>query len=154
MSPLRTIMEDGYKKGEMILVIDGSSKTDLARLIAYAEEMRVEMMESTRGAVVAFSKLGASLEEAELAFKKIGEAGIGRIEIPEIEMPKFPILDYTDVIVMDSFAGVCYDESAEISRKALKKIAKRMDRIVSENKSQNEVWCNKWNKKIKKKHIK
>lgn len=166
---------DGYKKDQMVLIVaSGKGSHDLhVRLQAHIEDMQKEM-EKFKVALVDLGEAGIAGAAAGLALSEAFRA-MPIVDYPDriapnIRCPPEMIetleLDFSRLerIVIDSlaydgpsfptkFAEQCYDESGVISKKAykrLKKLAKRA-RVEDEPKPQNEIWANKWNKKIKRK---
>lgn len=148
---------EGYKKGEIVLVVGSGRGLDshaevIARLKEHCKDIQLAMIE--------MKEAGMALSEA---LKKVN------YDLPLVcpdEMTNINIdMDFSKLesIVIDSlspfgpesvnFAGRCYDESGFVSKKAWKKLKKKMAKVDAnlEPKSQKEIWCNKWNKKIKRK---
>jgi len=124
-------LNEGYKKGEMVLIVGDGNATSLKMNF---EKMQDQIMYLDIETVnVAFLKLGVSAKEASESLMELAK-------LDNIINPK--------TVVMDSFI----EESASISKKEWKKLAKRIKKTLNlKPQKQSEIWSNKWNKKIKRK---
>lgn len=153
---------EDYKKGEIVLIVGSGRGVDshaelIARLKEHYEDMEIALLDMGETGIKAASARMALSE----ALKKVNydlplicpdemtdiDMDFSRLESIVIDSLSFPEPKLVD------FKGQCYDESGIISKKAWKKLKKNLEKIDSnlKPKSQKEIWCNKWNKKIKRK---
>ena len=129
-------MKDGFKKNEMVIIV-GSSNFGISPI---EKEMLINSMESFASFTKEIIKIGVTVEEAAEAFKAFGE-----IDYSKCEKFVFDSLTYS----MPEFENQCYGESCGITKKAWKKLNKKYKRKHPEQKSQKEIWCNKYSFKKK-----
>jgi len=112
------------------IIIIGSGDTH----ISIAQNKR--LIHSMEIASAGIAACGASMQTASIALKKLAEMDFSHLE------KKF---------IIDSCTVPFIDESATISKKEWKKLAKKIKKQKNKSLTQAEIWGNKWNKKLKRK---
>ncbi len=133
----------GFKKGRMVMIVaDGHESRSHAELLALMKQ---------------------DFDKANVALVRMGKAGVSAAMAYKALMDPNKDFSGLEKIVLDSmtpigprprkFAGRCYDESGEISKKTYKKMMKKLDKAekVSHKQDQTDRWCNTWDHKIKRK---
>lgn len=150
-----------YKKDRMIMVV--GSSTGRSKMDDLLQIHRTKMEREFNQACVNLAEAGRRGSEAGIALADALSKLKPVLICPE-DMIAMHDMNFSGLekIVIDfmtmgpkptKFAGRCYDESGEISKKAYKQLMKKLDKKekVSHKQDQTDHWRNKWNKKIKRK---
>lgn len=146
---------DTHKK--MIIISSSNPSSNNANLYARMKEQ----LENAKEAMILLSETGIAASQAGSNLNKaLKELSNSQLKCPDdminIEMD-FNKLEHITIDSLSgsfpetvNFAEQCYDESGYISKKTWKKLQKNIKKLqLPKQKSQKEIWCNKWDKKIK-----
>ncbi len=156
---------EGYKKGQMVMIVgSGRGTSDIhERVKEHVKQMQKDM-DKMKVTLINLGEAGRAGASAGLALSE----ALKKMHLicPDDMIHVMDNMDFSKVeqTVLDSFGGYggpkfpgrCYDESGPISKKAykkLKQLAKKRDRANARSHKQDQTdrWCNKWDKKIKRK---
>ena len=156
------------KKHTVLVVASSHQPSHMAKMYELSKRMK-ENFENSEKAFLSMSEAGLRCAEAEEALSK----ALRKLAKVPLVCPEDMIMDYNmdfsnlERIVLDSltpigprpssYGGRFYDECGEISKKTYKKLLKALDKKEkrkeggSYKQDQTDRFCNKWNKKIKRK---
>lgn len=149
----------GFKKDAVLIVGSSHNPSEMARLHEMTAILQ-QKLEDMEIAMIEMGEAGLTYAQAGTNLTKAMKAISCPEEMKNITMPD---LDFSRLenIVLDSITPInngfqdFYGEGGPISKKAWKKLSKKQQKRLKqqrlEQRDQKEIWANKWNHKIKRK---